>query len=539
MLSIGVQGLANALQNCGHSLKDLIQIPSSGPPAPHLLGTNMAPSALEASAIRHAVLEAKSYQARLHLETDRLQAVIGALSEEKESVSVYISEHEALLSPARKILPEILSEIFLWGFEDDMLAHFRDAPFVLGQVCSYWRSVAISTPRLWSSILLHLSSENAKSKTELVKTAMARSGACLLHIDVVADVFSRWDDGMDFCLNEILLQSHRWKSVTFCLPMLGMKNLSRVKNAIPMLEQVAIYPIIGNGIGNGDGWNLDAFEVAPRLHEVDTPMHARDMIVPWDQVYYFSSAWHARNECFDWFRRCPNLVDCNIVIRCNDLPNPGPPHLLTELSRLTKLHFDAEGGMYLGDWFDGLVVPSMKDFSAVQSPFAQWAQQQFLALITRSSCTLTKIQFTGIAMTDDELLECIAHIPSLTDIIIYYNGYRFPSRCPITDKLLQRLVYRPPKHRFLPLLAPRLEAITFSGQFALDDGIFGDMVCSRWRVGVEGSNTVKDNIPEIACLKSVGLSICRDLDPKTKARLHKYETEGLHLDLSRLIDCKG
>jgi len=137
-------------------------------------------------------------------------------------------------------------------------------------------------------------------------------------------------------------------------------------------------------------------------------------------------------------------------------------------------------------------------------------------------------------MTDDELLECIAHIPSLTDIIIYYNG----SRCPITDKLFQRLVYRPPKHRFLPLLAPRLEAITFSGQFPLDDDIFGDMVCSRWRVGVEGSNTVNDNIPEIARLKSVGLSICRDLDPKTKARLHEYETEGLHLDLSRLIDCR-
>lgn len=52
----------------------------------------------------------------------------------------------------------------------------------------------------------------------------------------------------------------------------------------------------------------------------------------------------------------------------------------------------------------------------------------------------------------------------------------------VTDTFLQQLIYRPPELKSLPLLSPRLQAITFDSPFKANGQMFGDTVASRWRI---------------------------------------------------------
>ncbi|KIL67068.1 hypothetical protein M378DRAFT_53677, partial [Amanita muscaria Koide BX008] len=72
-----------------------------------------------------------------------------------------VQPHTFNSNPIQRLCPEILTEIFTFCLPDVpknlwQLEHIssRNAPLVLCSVCSSWRSLAISTPRLWQT--LHL-----------------------------------------------------------------------------------------------------------------------------------------------------------------------------------------------------------------------------------------------------------------------------------------------------------------------------------------------------------------------------------------------
>ncbi|KAJ7913573.1 hypothetical protein B0H13DRAFT_1612457 [Mycena leptocephala] len=65
-----------------------------------------------------------------------------------------IDAHIALASPIRR-LPEILQEIFLSRLptKHNAVIDTREAPLLLGYICSYWR-VSYAMPRLWTGLCI-------------------------------------------------------------------------------------------------------------------------------------------------------------------------------------------------------------------------------------------------------------------------------------------------------------------------------------------------------------------------------------------------
>ncbi|TDL14949.1 hypothetical protein BD410DRAFT_703860, partial [Rickenella mellea] len=51
--------------------------------------------------------------------------------------------------PIRDLLPELLSEIFVYSVRAGNPCE-SEAPINVSAVCKAWRQIAISTPRLWS-----------------------------------------------------------------------------------------------------------------------------------------------------------------------------------------------------------------------------------------------------------------------------------------------------------------------------------------------------------------------------------------------------
>ncbi|KAF8240660.1 hypothetical protein L208DRAFT_1231904, partial [Tricholoma matsutake] len=143
-------------------LAGITNIPVS--PIPHLLGTNKVPSNTEAQAIRESIAGVQLDITAKDAEIVHAQIVLDRLIDERKALEEYKNEHAAFLTPARRLPPEIWSEIFshclptVAGEGLLLLAHSarefmafnpRNVPALLLRVCRDWTTIALSSPRLW------------------------------------------------------------------------------------------------------------------------------------------------------------------------------------------------------------------------------------------------------------------------------------------------------------------------------------------------------------------------------------------------------
>jgi hypothetical protein len=127
---------------------------SSESPFSHVLGTNYAPTDPELSQIRDLCAEPIEQIHKLDKEIDQLTAKLDELASRREQLQEYVDGHQALLSPIRRLCPELLQLIFTFCLPSSTNTPMLNssAPLLLGRVCSAWRQLAHQTARLWSYI---------------------------------------------------------------------------------------------------------------------------------------------------------------------------------------------------------------------------------------------------------------------------------------------------------------------------------------------------------------------------------------------------
>lgn len=91
-------------------------------------------------------------------ELAEIQPGVDVIEGHQTVISSKIDAHRALSSPALRLPPELLSEIFLECLPEGIpylkcSGYWRskhEAPVKLGRICRAWRQTALSTPQLWS-----------------------------------------------------------------------------------------------------------------------------------------------------------------------------------------------------------------------------------------------------------------------------------------------------------------------------------------------------------------------------------------------------
>ncbi|KAJ6494268.1 hypothetical protein C8R45DRAFT_987781 [Mycena sanguinolenta] len=156
--------------------------PSMQSPFSEHFNTNHVPTDVEIEQIRAHLVPHEA-------EFARLEALIQELAAQRDRVKEYIEPHRALISHARRLPQEIVEEVF-WNClptRHNAIMSAIEAPLVLTRICSAWRSIAASMPRLWAS--LHISTAFITSN-EAKRTAMVawleRSAPLPLTLSVMA-----------------------------------------------------------------------------------------------------------------------------------------------------------------------------------------------------------------------------------------------------------------------------------------------------------------------------------------------------------------
>lgn len=470
------------------SCQDVLSIARSmkppPPPAPELFRTNCAPSDTQANAIRDSLtsLRSSAELQKLDDNIEHLQGVLEELKRKQSELRAFFQENEPLISAQRRLPPELWMQIFMYCLPDDahVVQDHTHAPLLITNVCSYWRTIALSTPRLWSSLYVCMThgQEYTPILQAVVEAWLHRSKIGAL--DIIIEIFRNpWVHGMTHpdptpLIDTLLPDCHRWRNFNIQAKLSTMTQLAVARNRLPCLESLEID--IWEGIVTEV---CDAFEIAPRLrtlclrYGVDTYM----VKIPWGQLTEcrLLGKYFPFDQCFGVLEQCPQLMICQLYIAgpLSEDFKTDSPILLNHLHTL-QIHANPS----VPQLFDNIVLPVLVNFGFESSAPNLVSHPQFMTLLSRSSSSLEKLSLNlnvSSSPSGDELIDYMKLCPSLTHLALGAG-----SSCSLISERVWELLTC---HQGLPdgCLSPRLESFKFWWPWQGDHtgGEVLDMIMSR------------------------------------------------------------
>ncbi|KAG7439371.1 uncharacterized protein BT62DRAFT_924767 [Guyanagaster necrorhizus] len=172
-----------------------------------------------------------------------IQSSLQRIQEKYDHTVTDLSHKKSLLSPIRRVLPDVLLHIFNLAAEDSEIC-ISSPPFILRSVCYTWRVLVLSSPSLWSKVNINLTkylgetSESYNSKNRLLlRTAFSLSRNCPLRMSI--RVVGTSPEAWALMINYIAPTSQRWKSLSLRVyDSASIFGLSNISGRLPMLESL-------------------------------------------------------------------------------------------------------------------------------------------------------------------------------------------------------------------------------------------------------------------------------------------------------------
>ena len=179
-------------------------------------------------------------------EIQRLDALLREQKARRREMQHTVDQYNIILSPVRRLPPDILHEIF-WHClpcHRNPVMISSDAPLLLTQICSSWRSIAFASPNIWSRLhiplpdpgisigygvirdegVLNRRSERfaqlMQSRCAIVREWLSRSGTCPLSLSIsYPSYFSSGDRHQVEEMFDLLISfAHRWHEIDISMP---------------------------------------------------------------------------------------------------------------------------------------------------------------------------------------------------------------------------------------------------------------------------------------------------------------------------------
>ncbi|KAJ7633424.1 hypothetical protein DFH06DRAFT_1222790 [Mycena polygramma] len=420
-------------------------------------GTNYVPSDEEIESIKWDLVPRTK-------ELARLDEHIRELCAQRDQIQAYVDSHKALISHPRRLPPDIVREIFVACLPTSRNAVMsaQEAPLLLCRICSAWRAIALSTPRLWAS--LHVSWAFLASKEPQRLPAVIHwlelSAACPIFLSVAVQGWNwdGWEISPGLELIQLLAESSaRWHH-------LELSDLSKdaaekfAEMRPPLLESLKFAGTISvlRQIGS--------VCMAPRLHTLtfDSQGPERldelilDMPLPWSQLTHLTlaSIRELERDCgklspstlMTLLGRCPRLISIHVAMKETD-PEVASlrvvmPYLQTFLISQGSLTPNS-----LEHLFEYVSMPQLRRFDIPTSLYI-WPANFFDTLRTRLPL-VEEFTMNLSSLTARSLPDALQSFPSLMKLVVLrtsnwaWNADHYPSEFAEPAQILDLLTPHP------------------------------------------------------------------------------------------------
>jgi hypothetical protein len=451
---------------------------------------------------------------KLESEIAQLKALLDEL--EHRRAPLLKKEINRLFPPILRLPHELSAQIFTAAFPENSRYTWQSAtPLVLGKVCSAWRCIAWSTPRLWNTISLRRP-QYSNVHIELLRQWLERSAQCPLYIHIT---YPGFHNGLTQVKTTPLWQivhlvssfTERWGQLDldFSDPILFEKFCS-----ISGQHDLSILSSLSIKLGKTMDPHhfIKPLRHAPELRSLRLSGAAslKSLILPIHQLTRVWLGYTPLNECLDLLRDNPQLAHCTFdcIERGSNTQNLS--HVSTD--QLESLDLYLGDRRAASDLFDYMTIPSLRDL-AIHTYVFKFRPSSFISFTERSACVLQRLSLSSATMSEKEFVDCLRGIPSLVELDIQYMTVTSGERAEGTSRALNVDISGD--------LLPNLRKLRCTTQFIYLPGWL-DMLLSRW-------NPLQPSQLQFVAL----LSSTRDIpDAITLAGFRKLVAEGMDISLA-------
>ncbi|KAK7018877.1 hypothetical protein R3P38DRAFT_2978825, partial [Favolaschia claudopus] len=246
------------------------------------------------------------------------------------------------MSPMRRVPLDILEQIFIACLpaHRNCVMSAQEAPVLLGRVCSSWRALAFSAPRLWS--LLHIALPNpddssasrdvcafkVAQRLEVASAWLGRAGNCPLSVSVERNVHTRSaafnTNAQDDVLELLVPYASRWHDISLPISSPGHKTLSELsEDDVPLLRFLSLsLPQISSEFAWSPSDILHAVNLS-RFQFAGGGVIPSGLPLRWNTLTDLSlrpSSWNAQQNltcetALDILSKCHALRRCQLLIQ--------------------------------------------------------------------------------------------------------------------------------------------------------------------------------------------------------------------------------
>jgi F-box-like len=435
--------------------------PPAQPPSKFFdkVNTNYIPSMAERQEIAEYVTTVNEELSELNTKITEMRTALMQVTRTRDRLQTAVNQHQALISPLRRLPPELLQVIFVWCLPShrNAVMHASEAPVLLGRVCSEWRQISLSTPEVWSSLHivppninfsnLTFSKARFKRKRELIEMWLGRSGACPLNISFVWFA-SDSEDAIKLCaslLEALIPMCGKWQMLDFQVPLKMLKPFTglTVKD-VPLLEGLSLMdnrtPL---GIDVVDKWpeSLMFAESAVNLKSFTLTFFSGGLrlpSIPWHQLttlylesnisFFFQDS----REMLSTFAQCAHLQNCTLKFPLShtaSVPAFETLNLPITLPRLQVLCLDGDQHLqntfHMSNTLINLCAPKLRKleiFGRSGRPEGNVAPEPLVAirmLLERSKCPLEILTVEAMSLLPEEFISCLKLVPTLVELVVH------------------------------------------------------------------------------------------------------------------------
>ncbi|KAJ7910955.1 hypothetical protein B0H13DRAFT_2011020 [Mycena leptocephala] len=259
-----------------------------------------------------------------------------------------------------------------------------EAPVLLGRICSLWRTISLSTPRLWAK--LHIVEpvpryglgplvlqEKLAQRLETTKMWLGRSGQCPLSISLQTapedqttfDTTTSPETSRQF-LEALIPFAPRWQHIHFTtLPPALMETISHLEIDAPSLETVAFHHHNYRSLPRAQ---ISSFSIPGGIFD------SEKLPLRWDQLTTLLISGNSQSVGLEMtsaatlraISRCPRLRHCQLMVNDSWATEPSQ-HLVVELQFLHTLHLHCVGNAVtaVSVLLEHLSLPDLRNFTFV------------------------------------------------------------------------------------------------------------------------------------------------------------------------------
>lgn len=388
---------------------------------------------LEESDLRHDTNEAlpelqkreiHALMSKTNREIELIDPETGDLSHIRDKMVERIAVLKAMVSPVKELPNEILAKIFV-QYTQDTDPIYKGAmpapPWFLGQICSRWRRVALTTSEIWKDFSICVrgfaSAERISSSVDETKELFHRAGQSPISLSIDSTSAS-----IAHLVPLFTQNATRLNHLTLGVNGIFQPLVELPGGSLATLRTLVLYLTTNHGAALN---KVTLFESSPRLYRVsiylgsesaNRNLDPRSLRLPWSQLTHLHISEFVLlrfHQTCEFLRQCTALISFSLAIPPDDGDIGHVPML--ELSNLETLAITNNNIDHHKQFIGHLVVPSLKRFNFLSGIRSSAG---LVGLIKRSGCKVEAFK-TQYDMPSDILLAILDNMPSLRRLSIH------------------------------------------------------------------------------------------------------------------------